>query len=37
MKKYFSLGLMGSATILTSCSSNDDHEIINDPLERFLF
>lgn len=37
MKKYIFPGLMDSTTILTSCSSNDDHEIINDPLERFLF
>lgn len=35
MKKYLFLGLMGSATIFASCSS-DDNEITNDPLEKKL-
>ncbi|REC74617.1 hypothetical protein DRF60_17185 [Chryseobacterium elymi] len=35
MKKYLFLGLMGSATIFTSCSS-DDNEIINESSEKKL-
>ncbi|MCT2406015.1 hypothetical protein NZD88_00425 [Chryseobacterium antibioticum] len=34
MKKYFLLGLMSSATILTNCSSDDDS--INNPAEQKL-
>lgn len=34
MKKYFFLSLIGSVTLLNSCESTDENELITDPVEQ---